>query len=327
MYQTNINKGSEHLIPDAVTVDAGLFVTSDYYYSEKSYWQIGVRTDNRHIGSQPYGSEGEDNYFPKFSKNYTAFVFSTGIYHQLTKSLSLRANLSSGYRSPTMFELLSNGIHEGTNRYEIGNSALKIENSYQTDVSLNYKTLHLELFLNPYLNYIRNFIYLQPAGETIENLPVYRYVQDNSCLYGGEAGFHFHPHPRDWLHFSGSYSSTFGQDSKHNHLPLMPSQKLNAMVRASFPGKKVLHDFSVYLQEQYSFAQNLTAAFETPTPAYNLVNVGLTFEWNLDNRKVLLNLIAENIFNETYYDHLSRYKQYGIYDPGRNLIFRLSLPF
>ena len=327
MYQTNSNRGGERLIPDAVTVDAGIFITSDYYYTKKSYWQTGVRTDNRHISSQPYGNEGESGYFPKFSKDYTAFVFSTGVYHQLTKSLSLRGNLSSGYRAPTMFELLSDGIHDGTNRYEIGNSALKIENSYQADISLNYKTRHLELFLNPYLNYIRNYIYLQPTGEINENLPVYHYVQDNAYLYGGEAGFHFHPHPNDWLHFSGTYSSTFGQDTKHNHLPLMPSQKVNLTVRASFPGKKALQTFSAYVQEEYSFAQNLIAQYETPTPAYNLVNIGLTFDLNIEKQKIIFDAIAENIFNETYYDHLSRYKQYGIYDMGRNLTFRVSLPF
>ena len=327
MYQTNLNKGSERLIPDAVTVDAGLFVTSDYYYTKKSYWQIGIRTDNRHINSQSYGNEEGSGYFPEFSKNYTAFIFSTGVYHQLTKSLSLRGNLSSGYRAPTMFELLSDGIHEGTNRFEIGNTALKIENSYQTDISLNYTTRHLELFFNPYLNFIRNYIYLQPTGEILENLPVYHYVQDNSYLYGGEAGFHFHPHPWDWLHFSGTYSNTFGQDTKHNHLPLMPSQKLNFTVRASFPGEKALQTFSVYLQEQYSFAQNLAALYETPTPAYNLVNIGLTFDLNIDKQKIIFNLVADNIFNEVYYDHLSRYKQYGIYDMGRDISLKLSLPF
>jgi iron complex outermembrane receptor protein len=245
----------------------------------------------------------------------------------MSKTLSLRASVSSGYRAPTMFELLSHGVHEGTYRYEIGNSALKIENSYQADVSLNYKTRHLELFVNPYWNYIRHYIYTSPTGEIMDDLPVYRYVQDNSFLYGGEAGFHFHPHPWDWLHFSGSYSSTFGQDSHHNDLPLMPSQKLNATIRASFPGKKAIQSFSAFLQEQYSFAQNCVAAYETPTSAYNLINLGLTFELNINKQKILFNLAVDNLFNETYYDHLSRYKQYGIYNMGRNLNLQISVPF
>ncbi|GHT41080.1 TonB-dependent receptor [Bacteroidia bacterium] len=340
LYQTNVNQGEELLIPDATTTDLGLFAMSDYYYSEKSYWQIGLRLDGRHIDGKQHGSEDEDGYFPKFSKSYTAFNFSTGVYQSLAKNLSLRANLSSGYRAPNMFELLSDGVHEGTNRYEIGSRALKTENSYQMDVSLDYKNEHIELFLNPYFNYIRNYIYLQPApsnspsgGEQspthggVGEAPVYYYTQANASLYGGEAGFHFHPHPLDWLHLEGSYSSTFGEDAGHRDLPLMPSQKINATVRAAFSGNKIISRFSVYLQEQYSFTQNRIAEYETSTGAYNLINAGLTFEFQSGKQKILFNATVNNLFNTVYYDHLSRYKQEGIYNMGRNVNFRLSLPF
>ncbi|GAB6012714.1 TonB-dependent receptor domain-containing protein [Viscerimonas tarda] len=331
LYQTNANKGEELLIPDATTADLGVFAVSDYYYSEKSYWQIGLRLDGRHIAGKQHGMEDEEAYFPKFSKTYTAFNFSTGIYQQLAKNISLRANLSSGYRAPNMFELLSNGIHEGTNRYEIGNTAMKTENSYQIDLSLDYKNEHIELFLNPYFNYIRNYIFLQPAPSNspggVGEAHIYYYAQANAYLYGGEAGFHFHPHPWDWLHLEGSYSNTFGENVAHNALPLMPSQKLNASIRTSFSGEKCLKRYSAYLQYQYSFAQNRVAEYETTTAAYNLVNAGLAFEFQFGKQKMLFNTTVSNIFNQRYYDHLSRYKQDGIYNMGRNINVRLSLPF
>jgi iron complex outermembrane receptor protein len=327
LYQMNTNHGEELLIPDATTADAGLFAMSDYYYTEKSYWQIGLRIDGRHISSKQHGTEGEEGYFPKFSKLYTALNFSTGIYQQLPKQFSLRINFSSGYRSPNMFELLSDGVHEGTNRYEIGDVNLQTENSYQADISLNYGSEHLELFLNPYFNYIRHYIYLQPTDKIIDDLPVYTYVQDNAYLYGGEAGFHFHPHPWDWLHLEGSYSCIFGQDAKYNYLPLMPSQKINGSIRASFSWEKVLQKFSVYIQEQYSFAQKCVAVYENHTNAYNLVNAGLAFGFKARKQEILFNIAVNNIFNETYYDHLSRYKQDEIYNMGRNLHLELILPF
>jgi iron complex outermembrane receptor protein len=34
--------------------------------------------------------------------------------------LIVRLNLASGFRAPNLAELTSNGVHEGTNRYEIG---------------------------------------------------------------------------------------------------------------------------------------------------------------------------------------------------------------
>ncbi|WP_056928824.1 TonB-dependent receptor domain-containing protein [Candidatus Symbiothrix dinenymphae] len=88
MYQTNANKGEEMLIPDATTADIGVFGVSEYYYSEKSHWQIGLRLDGRNIDSE------------EFTEHYTAFNFSTGIVQSLLENLSLRANLSSGYRTP-----------------------------------------------------------------------------------------------------------------------------------------------------------------------------------------------------------------------------------
>jgi iron complex outermembrane receptor protein len=327
LHQTNVNKGEELLIPDATTADLGLFAMSDYYYFEKSYWQIGLRMDGRHINGQQHGSVDADGYFPKFSKTYTAFNFSTGVYQPLRNDISFRANFSSGYRAPNMFELLSDGVHEGTNRYEIGSHGLKTENSYQIDVSLDYKNEHLVLFVNPFFNYIRHYIYLQPSNEIRNEQPVYHYTQANAFLYGGETGFHFHPHPLDWLHLEGSYSNTFGEKADHQYLPLMPSQKINATVRTRFSGNKTVSKFSVYLQEQYSFAQKRIAEYETSTGAYNLINAGVSFEFQFGKQTILFNTAVNNLFNETYYDHLSRYKQDGIYNIGRNFNFRLNLPF
>jgi iron complex outermembrane receptor protein len=264
---------------------------------------------------------------PEFSASYAAFNFSTGLYQQLTERVSLRANLASGYRSPNMFELLSNGVHEGTNRYEIGNAGLKTENSYQADLSLTYESEHLEVFVNPYFNYIRHYIYLQPAGETQDGLQVFRYVQSDAFLYGGEGGFHWHPHPWDWLHVEAAYSSAFGQNAEHNDLPLMPSQKINATLRASFAGTKTVRNFSVYLQEQYSLAQRRVAVYETPTGSYSLLNAGLAFEFQFGTQKILCHVAVNNIFDVTYYDHLSRYKNDGIYNIGRNASFGVSIPF
>ena len=320
MIQSNANRGEEILVPDANTFDFGVFGLTNFHYSQKAYWQLGLRFDTRSITSEA------------LEKQYYSFNFSTGIYQPLTKDLSFRANLSSGFRAPSMYELLSDGIHHGTNRYEIGNRGLKTENSYQVDVSFNYNVKHVEIFVNPYFNYIRNYIRLEPASDRIDNVPVFNYTQNNAYLYGGEAGFHFHPHPLDWLHVESSYSSAWGQDDGHHYLALRPSQKINATVSAnfSFNEKKrsaaSLRHFSVYLQNRYSFVQNKVAGNETPTPDYNLLHVGLVFEWGVKSQTIRLNTSINNVLNESYYDHLSRYKTAGIYNRGRNFTVKLSVP-
>ena len=314
MMQNNSNHGEEILIPDANTYDFGIFAMSDFYYAKKAYWQLGLRFDTRYITGEA------------FDKQYYSFNFSTGIYQPVVKNLSFRLNMSSGFRAPNMYELLSDGIHDGANRYEIGDPDLKIENSYQIDASLNYNTMHFEIFINPYFNYICNYIYLKPTADRINNIPVFYYTQQDAFLYGGEAGFHLHPHPLDWLHIEGSYSSTFGQDTRHNYLALMPSQKISAMVSASFSFKKTVKKLSVYSQNKYSFAQNKVADNETPTPDYNLLNAGILLEFGAKSQPIQINISVNNLLNETYYDHLSRYKVYGIYNIGRCINVKINVP-
>jgi iron complex outermembrane receptor protein len=223
-----------------------------------------------------------------------------------------------------MFELLSDGVHEGTKRYEIGNPGLKTENSYQADASLNYRSSHFEAFISPYFNYIRHFIYLQPTADRIDETPVYHYAQTDALLYGGETGFHLHPHPWNWLHIECSYANTFGQDIHRNNLPLMPSQKLKTNLSAIFSHHQRLKKYSFYLQNLYSLAQNCVSDYETATPAYNLLNAGANFEFQFGKHRFVLNASVNNLLNESYFDHLSRYKNDGIYNIGRNFVLKLS---
>jgi iron complex outermembrane receptor protein len=106
----------------------------------------------------------------------------------------------------------------------------------------------------------------------------------------------------------------------------MPSQKINATIRASFSWEKVLQKFSVYLQNQYAFAQNQIAQYEEFTKAYNLINAGFSFDFKANKQHILFGVSVNNIFNETYFDHLSRYKQDGIYNMGRNFNVQLTVP-
>jgi iron complex outermembrane receptor protein len=321
MYQTNGNAGEETLIPDAVTTDAGLFAVSDFNYDNAAFWQAGVRFDRRHIATRETAAENA------FTKSYHAATFSTGVFQPLAERLSLRVNLSSGYRAPNMFELLSDGVHEGTNRYETGDAQLKIENSYQADASLDYRTKHLELYINPYFNYIRNYICLQPTGDRRDDHAVFHYMQTDARLYGGEAGFHLHPHPWDWLHVEASYAGAFGQDAARRALPLMPQQRVKATVSASFTGHHAGEKFSVYIHNQYAFDQRRVAAYETPTGGYYLLDAGIALELNRLRQQFFITVAANNLLDKAYYDHLSRYKTDGIYNIGRNVCIKIRIPF
>jgi iron complex outermembrane receptor protein len=87
-----------------------------------------LRFDNRKIVSIENGTMGEEGYFKQLINLLTALTL-LGYKMDLADDL-IRLNLASGFRAPNLAELTSNGVHEGTNRYEIGNSDLRQNKTY-----------------------------------------------------------------------------------------------------------------------------------------------------------------------------------------------------
>ena len=323
MYQTNTNSGEEILIPDAKTIDLGGYAIVNYALDGVQL-QGGIRYDHRLIDTKEvidptYG-------VPAFNNDYGSINYSGGAVFTLN-NVTLRANLSSGFRAPNTSELLSNGVHEGTNRFEKGNPDLKSEQATQFDFSFDFKNKHIEFTINPFINSIHNYIYLSPAGTFEQGAPVYDYLQSTALLTGGEMGVHYHPHSVHWLHIESDLSSVFAQDADKNALPLIPATKWNTSLKVEFTSKKPVRMENVYVENVYKFAQNRVGQFETTTPGYNLVNMGFNMALGSGSRPFEINGGVKNIFNTEYIDHLSRFKPMGIPNPGINFFLGIKMGF
>ncbi len=323
MSQTNKNSGEEYLIPDATTNDFGFFGTGNYEW-KTNVIQAGIRFDNRKIASESHGIIGDEGYFEALDKSYDSFNASVGYKTNLATDFILRVNLASGFRAPNLAELTSNGVHEGTNRYEIGNSNLKTEQNVQTDLNLEYKNSHLEFFANGFYNSVNNYIYTSPAGTQINGFDVFDYVQNNANLYGGEIGLHFHPHPLDWLHFESSFETVTGKKQNGDFLPLIPANKWNNTIRTEFKSKNWLEDGFASLNISSTFNQNNVSGFETKSNGYTLLNLGFGGKIKFGKTDFDINLNGNNLFNKTYIAHLSRLKTDGIPNIGRNIVLGLN---
>nr|HRM12434.1 TonB-dependent receptor [Flavobacterium sp.] len=241
MHQTNANSGEEYLIPDAVTNDFGVFGTANYEWNSHVL-QAGLRFDNRRISTEAHGISGDEGSFEAIDNSYDSFNASLGYKTNLADNMTLRLNVASGFRAPNLAELTSNGVHEGTNRYEVGNSDLETEQNVQADLNLEYKTDHFEFFVNGFYNHINNYIYTSATGAMIENNAVFNYIQNNAKLYGGEIGLHFHPHPLDWLHFETSFETVTCEKQNGDYLPLIPANKWNNTIRTEFQIRNWIED-------------------------------------------------------------------------------------
>lgn len=334
--QDNKNKAKELLIPDYRSGEVGIFA-----YAKKS-WQsttfnFGGRFDYRNIDGTQMTADGAPK-FNNFSNSFSNVSGALGFTQEFTEHFNFKANLGSAFRSPNIAELSSDGVHEGTFRYEIGNNNLNPENSYYGDLAFEFNNNTVSASIGAFNNYINNYIYSRQINdETIlvdtKTFPVYRFIQDNANLSGFEASLTLHP--AELIHFENSFSYTRGVNRASNKpLPFIPAAVLRNELRLEPDFKGVKSSYlSVALDNV--FRQNRVDNFETPSKGYSLMNLGMGTTFMLKNQPLRMNVSVNNLFDKAYYDHLSRFKpgrldetnpNLGYYNQGRNISLGLYLP-
>lgn len=332
MHQTNANNGDEYLIPDYTSDNIGAFAYLKRNFA-KGALNAGIRYDYKNIDGKDLIADG-DQVFTAFNNNFSNISGSVGFAFEIAKNLNFKGNVGSGFRAPNIAELGANGRHEGTFRYEIGNSNLKQETSLQFDLGLSYDAEKVTLGLNAYSNRIYNYIYpgnfnnettpFKEEDGSITTLPVYRFVQTDADLIGGEASVDFHLIKS--LHFENTFAYVKGTNRANNlPLPFIPAASLINELRFE-PTIKTLKDSFIKVGLTNVFKQDRFDSFETETNGYTLIDAGIGTSLKVKNGKVNVWLTAQNLGNKLYYNHLSRYKPAGIYNAGRNISFGISLP-
>lgn len=323
-YQTNNNYGSRVIIPDANLGEASLsaYVKSTF---SKAHIEAGVSVSDRNINTfTTQNLDYNSGAIYPFSRNFVSANGNAGIAYNPTSHWNLKLNASTGYRSPNLAELSSNGLHEGTFRYEIGNPKMKAEQNLNSEININYESAVFSFYTAAFLNAFRNYIYLSPTGTELYGFDIYRFLQGNAKLYGGEATLNIKP--RRNIGFTSQFSTVTGKLKKRLFLPFIPADKWNNELTFSKPhiGKNV--DATWRGGAVYTFRQNHPSAFETGTSGYLLVNTAFLFTVHRPQKEIRLSIAAENLLNKTYYDHLSRFKYFGIYNSGRNVMLSLQVP-
>ena len=337
MWQRSLNKGDEYLIPAYQLFDIGGFGTITYN-TGKFTLSGGMRVDNRHLHSFAL-----DDLFEKFSRNFTGVTGSVGAVYAVNDKMNVRLNVARGFRAPNLSELASNGVHEGTVEYEIGNTGLHPEYSWQADLGWDFTSPVVSAQLSLFANFIDNYIFTQKLeGVKTEGYDTYKYTQGDARLLGGEASVDIHPIER--LHFANTFSYVnsvqLHQPHDAKYLPFTPAPRWTSDLRYDIvrDGKTVDNTY-VSLQMECNLRQNHYYAVngtETATPSYSLFNVSAGTDFRVHGHKVAsLLLSCNNLFDKAYQSHLSRLKyldvnplngRRGIYNMGRNFTVKLLVP-
>jgi len=360
MYQNSLNKGVEYLVPEYRLFDAGLFVIGRKAWGKLNV-SGGMRYDKRfETGDALYLNAGGEKTtvldpsstqrFAGFTSNFGGISGSLGATYQLSKNWNSKLNLSRGFRAPNISELSSNGVHEGTIRYEIGDPNLNPESSLQLDYELGYNTEHVNVKINLFANNINNYIFSRKqssvnGGDSIaEGVPAFKFDSGDAQLIGGEAYIDIHPHPLDWLHFENSFSyvnaQLKNQPDSTKYLPFTPAAKWKSDIRADVEkvGQHLKNCFISFGFEYYFKHDKIYSAYNTEsmTPEYTLLNASVGSDIVLKKKTICsLYINGSNLADVAYQSHLSRLKyaavnnvtgRMGVYNMGRNISLKLIVP-
>jgi iron complex outermembrane receptor protein len=355
MVQKSENMGTLLLIPEYNLFDIGPFAILTKSLGDVSL-SAGIRYDARtfdghdnyvdSLGNQANSYDpGAIHQFKAYSSNFNGMSGSLGAAWQVSSDFSLKANVARGFRAPNVAETGSNGIHDGTVVYEIGDPGLDPEHSLQFDLmpGLNSKDFSAELDL--FTNMIDEYIYpkqLIAADGTdsvrndvpgFPNAPAFRYTQGNASFRGGEFSLDIHPSTLPWLDVSGAFSAVdaYLKDTpdSEKYLPFIPPAKLTGDV--TFKPREVAsslanlyfrfgvsHVFSqtnVYHASQiyYDLSDEQAAASTSASDPYTLLNLGAGGDIVSHGGTLLsFHIAVENLGDVSYKDYMSRFKYYDV---------------
>lgn len=328
---SNSNNGKRVIIPNASTQEFSVFA---YLKHQWDHFLIeeGIRGNAYHLSTDQRGEADSMGYFAKASKNYSTVNGAVGFAYQPTESFTIKTNFSSGYRAPNLAELMSNGLHEGTLNYEVGDAKLKSEQNFEGDLGLIYHSQSVSLDVSGFYNRVKDFIYLSPSNDTTaQGYRKYYFLQSDATLKGGEAAVEWSPVSLRRLTLRTAYATVIAKRSG-DYIPLMPADKWTSSALVRFSKWSFLKDGFGKVELVKVFRQSREADTENETPEFHLVNMAIGGNVRLIRHETEVTLGCNNLLGEKYYDHLSRIKPgsfndpaVGFNNPGRNIYLNLRM--
>ncbi len=332
------------------------FGFSEFEFTPNTRAQIAGRIENTHItGSSPdfysfinptcesFDADGVcESIVPSptlnRNKNFMPKSAAIGLIQNFPQDMIVSLNAQYVERSPQAPELLSRGMHEATGTYDIGNPNLGIEAAKQVELGFKRIVGPLRFEATAYYTSFNGFIYRNLTGQTCEGEPgtctplgeggdlnQAVYTQRNALFRGAEVQTQYD--------LAEIYNGAFGFENQFD------------VVRATFYGggnvpriPPVRLGGGFFYRDQnwvarinllHAFAQNNTAAYETPTDGYNLLKAEISYKTKLDplgRRELMMGITGNNLLNEQIRNSVS-FRKDQILLPGANLRFFANLSF
>ncbi|GGH53822.1 outer membrane protein [Comamonas phosphati] len=299
-------QGEEAYIQPTDTRRDSLYLLEEYRWQDWSL-QAALRHDRQSIEAQARDEK----------RSHRATSMSLGTVWKFMPGYSATASYTNGSRMPTAEELFANGLHMATSTYERGNANLKRERSQALDLSVGKNAGDMTWKLSAYHYRIKDYIYGAMLDEQ-DGLQLLQYTQGDARFTGWEAQLS--------QRFSSQWAVTvFGDGVRArldngSPLPRIPAQRWGLRVDGRIQGWDTMAEWVQVLK------QNRTAAYETETPGYGVLNLGASYRWKSGANTWQVYVKGQNLTNKLAYAATSFIKMQAPL-MGRNLTAGVKVDF
>ena len=339
--QTSTTRLSQ-IQPSGRVSDAALFAFEEYRFDQLTL-SSGARFDARHQRAE---SSSLVDVLPveqradALDRRFSVMTGSFGAAYHLSEPFSLSANVSSGFRAPSLIDLYTNESRPVLSGWVEGDPTARPERSTSVEGGVHYDSRRLAWGVVGYRNAFTDFTYLSRSTRTRVvkgvTLPVYATVQAAAHLSGIEVNGTAEVFPAVVL--DASYAKIKSRNlSTGEELPLMPADQLRSSLRYAPQALGFLRFPYLQLGLKHAWYKRVAGPTEpfadggsqgfgvASTPAYTLVDAGVGGHATIGASEIDMHLSVENLFSVAYRDFLDTQKGFTL-GAGRNIALRLSAP-
>ncbi len=289
--------GAEPLLPNTQNWAYNLFAFEQTKTGPVT-WQVGANVGR----AQSDAAVGPNTPVP-LSRSFTPYSLAVGAVYALTSDYALALNATHTERAPSPQELYSNGPHDVTGTFEVGNPDLKVERSNGLDLALRKRNGPWTGAVSAFYNKFQNYIFQTDTGLTDPGtgLPIFLYTGVPATFWGGEvqgkvrlvdAGYQ--------VYLRGMSDYVHAQNDRLNQpLPRIAPLRVGAgLDYAKGPAGATVDLIRAW-------GQGRTEAYELPTNGYWLLNASVTYTVKVTPQSRVdlylkgVNLLDQQIRNST----------------------------
>ena len=298
--------GEEAYVQPTVTRKTGVFVLEEYRWND---WRLegALRHDRQNAQAQTSSIE----------RSHNGTSASLGAVWKFTPGYQLGASLTRASRAPAAEELYARGLHMATSTYEKGDLQLRSEISQNIDLGLRKTSGATTFGVSVFRNRISNYIYGRTLDE-LNGLQLLQYSQQDATFTGIEGQVR--------QRLTRNLGVTLFGDTVRARLagggllPRIPASRAGVRMDASW------NAWEGEVEWLQVARQTRVTAFETATPGYGMLNVGVSYSGQMNGTPWQLYLKANNLTDRLACAHTSFIKNAAPL-MGRNLTLGVQVAF